>query len=597
MSVQTAVKTKREKGRPSLRWSLIVLILLCWVFPMMAVVGFSGYFTVQRSYAHVSDIVTFSVENATDIVRRDIDGIVDEALNASYTPDVRNAYSRYEEDGNMSGFYQSINTFLTQRYSRNQMIRAAYMLFPGVADSQYFYVYNPSLLSLPQQYQAFYTSGAAAQASGIFNTLGTDIAFVEAQGHLYVVRVLSLVSNKFSPYAILALEVNTDTLYESLQTMPYLTGATLYLNDTRLAVTGEPLAKTGEAEDTPLVQRASSRGQLSIMGEIQGKRFSLYYFTSANLYPLLNEMNTSLYVILAFAVLIVPLIAVVFVFFSRKVTRPIDQLVSLAGVIEEGEFGAQLEAETLGSAEFSLLGTRLNAMSARLENQFERIYREELALRDARIKALQSQINPHFLGNTLEIINWEARLAGNVKVSRMLESLSTMLEAALDRRHRPLIHLSEEMMYVNAYLYIIGERLGKRLTIQADIDEALLDWYVPRLILQPIVENAVEHGISARQTGRLTIRAFQSAPEWMTLEVENDSPLTPGDEANIQRLLSADAGAEEDPSGNIGIRNVHQRLRIIYGPKSGLTIKNTKNAHTVSSICIHHLQEPQDNAR
>lgn len=70
------------------------------------------------------------------------------------------------------------------------------------------------------------------------------------------------------------------------------------------------------------------------------------------------------------------------------------------------------------------------------------------------------------MNNTLEIINWEARLSDNVKVSRMIEALSTMLDAAMDRKGRPIVHVSEEMMYVDAYLYIISERLGKRLTIK-----------------------------------------------------------------------------------------------------------------------------------
>ena len=93
-------------------------------------------------------------------------------------------------------------------------------------------------------------------------------------------------------------------------------------------------------------------------------------------------------------------------------------------------------------------------MSARLQYQIDKIYTEELALKDARIMALQAQINPHFLNNALEIINWEARINENYKVSRMIENLSVMLEATMDRRHRRFITLEEEMSYVEAYLFI-----------------------------------------------------------------------------------------------------------------------------------------------
>ena len=113
-------------------------------------------------------------------------------------------------------------------------------------------------------------------------------------------------------------------------------------------------------------------------------------------------------------------------------------------------------------------------MSERLKYQFDHIYEEEIALRDARIMALQSHINPHFMNNTLEIINWEARLGGNEKVSRMIEALATLMDAAMDRKKRTLVPLSEEMIYVNAYLYINSARFGKRLTVVKELDESIM---------------------------------------------------------------------------------------------------------------------------
>lgn len=593
---------KKSKKMPSLQWSLIFLIVGCWMLPMLLMVAISGYLTSQKTYAHVSDIVSFSVENTVDSVRRDLDNIVDDMLGASYVPDVRNAYTQYERaeanaaqnhEQNLFELHSVITTFLSRTYSRNQLIRASYMLFPS-APGKEFYANNPATTVFPD-YLAFYQNGADKKALELMSTLGSDIAFFQQEGRLYAVRMLTVMENKFNPYAVLAVEIDQAQLCKALHNLPTLSDITLYLNDTPIVALGQQLSASPAAGASPR-QANLGQGQLLVYGSLNSSRFSLQYYGQGSLQPMLKEMGSASRVVILLAALAVPLIAAVFYFFYRKVTRPIDTLIHFAGIIEEGEFGAQLRPVELGSKEFAHLGSQMNAMSARLEDQFERIYREELALRDARIKALQSQINPHFLGNTLEIINWEARLAGNVKVSRMLEALSTMLEAVLDRRHRPLIHLSEEMMYVNAYLYIIGERLGKRLEVRVDVDQSLLDWYVPRLILQPIVENAVEHGISTRQTGTIVIRAVRQDDEWMTLEVDNDSPMTPEDEENVRQLLEI-SSHDESSSHNIGIRNVHQRLRIIYGPKSGLTIKTTKIGHTISSMCIHYLQEPQDNAR
>lgn len=598
-----ANKPAKPKRTRSLRWSLILLILICWVLPLMLTVTVSGVITSQRTYQHVSDIVSSSVENAVDILQRDLDGTVSSSLSISYVPTVREAYTQYQKDDNVRTFYNEVNQYLTQEYTRNPMISSAHMVFPGI-ESNFSYlsgnsitVYNHSVTNFVDA-RAFYANGGLEATLQLFPSLDTDIAFVQTDGCLYQVRLLSLLQNRFTPYAILVMEINLPELYKSLQSLPWLSDATISLNDGQAT-----LVPFGEQVNQPSIvdtgrHHLQREGDIMLLyGSVKSERFSLQYHVRANLRPLLGEMRSSLITILLTALLIFPMVAVVLAFFYRKVTRPIAKLSGFAGHIEEGEFGIQIDTGRLGSPEFGTLGTQMNVMSARLQDQFERIYREELALRDARIKALQSQINPHFLGNTLEIINWEARLSGNVKVSAMLEALSTMLEAVLDRRHRPMVHLSEEMMYVNAYLYIIKERLGKRLTVKQEIDPALLDWYVPRLILQPIVENAVDHGIANRSRGTIIIRAVAIDDEWMQLQVINDSPLQPEDEERIKLLLSEDYDATDETSGNIGIRNVHQRLRILYGPKSGLIIENDKTKRTISSMCIHVNQEPQENAR
>lgn len=194
-------------------------------------------------------------------------------------------------------------------------------------------------------------------------------------------------------------------------------------------------------------------------------------------------------------------------------TGPIGSLIRAYHMLEEGNFGYQIERDA-NSQEFEYLEEAFNQMSARLQYQIDKIYTEELALKDARIMALQAQINPHFLNNALEIINWEARINENYKVSRMIENLSVMLEATMDRRHRRFVTLAEEMSYVEAYLFIISQRLGERLKVEKDVDESLFQMKVPRLIIQPIIENAVEHGINGQAEGRIAVRICRRRTGW-----------------------------------------------------------------------------------
>lgn len=175
---------------------------------------------------------------------------------------------------------------------------------------------------------------------------------------------------------------------------------------------------------------------------------------------------------------------------------------SYQGILEFWEQDAELVKECAAKLDTAIGFVR---NQGRLKYQFDHIYEEELALEDARIMALQSHINPHFMNNTLEIINWEARLAGNDKVSEMISSLGTLLDAALDRKKQPEVPLKEELTYVKAYLFIMKERFGKRLEVTLEIPEELYQEKVPRLILQPVIENAIAHGVQVQGTGKVRI--------------------------------------------------------------------------------------------
>ena len=212
-------------------------------------------------------------------------------------------------------------------------------------------------------------------------------------------------------------------------------------------------------------------------------------------------------------------------------------------------------------------------MSAELKNQFERSYQEQQALQQARIKALQSQINPHFLNNTLEVINWEARLSGDEKVSEMIEALSVMLNAALGRDGRSRIPLREELSYVDAYLYIISQRLGERLQISREVDETLLEAMVPRLSLQPLVENAVEHDLTQHHGGALDLRVYRNGG-LIVLETEHDGTMRQEDLESIRSLMDS-AVVDNEISGQVGLRNVKQRLELLYGPDGRLTVEQS----------------------
>lgn len=178
-------------------------------------------------------------------------------------------------------------------------------------------------------------------------------------------------------------------------------------------------------------------------------------------------------------------------------------------------------------------------------------------------------------------------MAGNKKVCQMIDALAIMLDAAMDRGGNSIISVKEELFYIDAYLYIISQRFGDRLTVIRDIAPEVLSAEVPRMILQPIVENAIEHGISQIARGSMLIRLYRRE-EQLVLDVENDGAVSFRDQETIEALLQWDGKEQLSNLGStrIGIRNVNQRLKILYGPDSGLSIREFEPGKVRSRIVL-----------
>lgn len=586
-----------------LNWYVMALTLVCWILPIILMLGAFVWYVNDNMKKSVLEMSTVSVENAARLSTVRLEEASNLALDASYNPALKNAWSEYnaarDEQSNKEFLQMTLSnttrSFLSLKYGDNVNIAMSMVTYyTDDLFSVYYYDTSRYTYALRKSYQRADENGISAeryiQSRAPFET--DDIHFFEIHGDLYLAR--NLVDINYKPYALLVLQLEQKAIFESFKNLSSVQSVTVAFGEAVIPVIGEPM----DISAWPLALQADTDGtmqgnQLFLSGEKRFSRNEMQYYCTNDFELLWGQDITGFLLMGTIAVLAIIMMSAFMFTFFRRITRPLGLLAKASQRVEAGEFGAEVDVRQMRGAEMQYVGEQFNHMSNQLHRQFEQLYREELALRDARIMALQSQINPHFLGNTLEVINWEARLAGNVKVSAMLEALSTILEATMDRRHRSTILLSEELHYVNAYLTIITQRLGRRLTVERQIDETLLDEMVPRLVMQPILENAVEHGIGNHPYGTIIIRAHKEDENWMVLEVENDQPLTDKDAENIHRILSEDEAPTGTGSTRLGIRNVHQRLKIIYGEESGLAIKNDKNNHTVSSMRIRLVQPQQ----
>ena len=560
-----------KQSKISLKFGLTTTIVICWLVPILIVIALGGALFERNNRTRLQQELDSSASYALHQVQLQLEDAISESKTMSYDGIVRSAYRRYQQDGNIAALYRSINDYLSQNFSRSTRYQAVFIDFwdESVGADSYLISSGTIGYNLLQTCQE-----ATPRILEVMGDADTNICFLLIDGHLYMAR--NLLDSHFNPYASVVMVLEPSVLFQPLYTIPRLQGIRMNIDGTMFSY----------ASGSGLVPGEHAQGDIGYEITVDGHAVSFsaeldeYDMWEGN--PWLSRAAFS------GALMVLPLLVVIIFLFRYHVSRPIEILAEANKLVQSGQRGYEI-TQNPPNAEFAKLYAHFNSMSAELQSQFERSYQEQQAAQRAQIKALQSQINPHFLNNTLEIINWEARMAENDRVSAMIEALSTMLSASLDRDGRPQITLREELGYVDAYLYIIRERLGERFLVHQQIDQALMDQMIPRLILQPIVENAVEHDITSRRGGNLWVRALRDETH-MILEVEHDGTMTEADREKICLLLS---GSDTD-RGRVGLRNVHQRLKLIYGAEGNLGVAQTDHG-TVMARIIFPLEPARQN--
>ena len=576
---------KSPKNGFSLKWGLVAIMAICWVVPITAILLYSSYTLNNNVQDRLRDTIATSVNIAFQQTQDNISGAMAASRESSYNDTINDAYRQYLDDKDHVALYSTVNSYLLQQYGYDDNFNATLLFFTAEPDTIY-YVSNRTdsreIDSLKQYQNSFHS-----RVLEIYPQMGTQIRFLNEGNRLYMVR--NIMDSRFQPYAVIVMECDQNVLYESIRSIVWVQRAAVDIDDNTYVVTGEDGNWT-EGGDGIWFDAKSSLYTIRESAKLSGHKLRLSVVSDSAL--LTDELPDFVNLLPLMAIFGVLLFMLVLWAYYHYVSNPMDALVHAAGRMESGERGYTVKALP-GSREFRYLTERFNGMSAQLKYQFERNNEEQLALQDARVSALRSQINPHFLNNTLEAISWAARMAEDTKVCRMIEALSTMLDAAMARGGRARDTVKQELVYADAYLYILSERLGDRLTIRKEIAPETLNALVPCLILQPIVENAFDHGIALQQRGEIVIRT-RIQQDVLVIEVENDGHMTEADKRKVSRLLDWDGNDGGDDSREyIGIRNVNRRLKILYGEDGELSIAQAGERRVLARIVIPHVEYDQ----
>ncbi len=360
-----------------------------------------------------------------------------------------------------------------------------------------------------------------------------------------------------------------------------------------VASTNEEAMKDGISEN-PHFKQALTGTSGNYVENIDGKQSFIVYRSSdqgfkyiqvysySNMVKQINTMYKRILLLSAAGLIVFLLVSYLLV---RSIVKPIGSLVNQMASVKAGNLKAKIKES--GPVETYVLGVTFNEMVSQLKSSIQEIEDKETQKRLAEIASLQSQINPHFLLNTLNTIKLMASISNAVNIQKMTEALTKLLSSAFNRGGM-YTTLEEEIKLLDYYVQIMKIRYGDQFDIRYDIDAETSSIRILKLLLQPIVENAIIHGLHERETrGLIQVSGETRRMDCQIVIRDNGRGMNP---ELMRKLLDSKESNVQESFNGIGLKNVHDRLRLNYGPAYGITIESEQNEGTTVTVVLPNLR-------
>ncbi|WP_460049071.1 sensor histidine kinase [Thermoanaerobacter brockii] len=276
------------------------------------------------------------------------------------------------------------------------------------------------------------------------------------------------------------------------------------------------------------------------------------------------------------ALLSLVIAALISLYFSYSISQPIIKLATEMKKVEKGNFNISVEENWGG--EIGVLYSSFNYMIKRINELIHEVYLSKIKEKDAELKALQAQINPHFLYNTLDTVNWLAVKHNVPEISKIVNSLASILRYSINKGN-DVTTVENELKHVESYITIQKIRFKDKFEVSFNIDKRVLHYKTIKLILQPLVENAIIHGIETYEgKGKILINGYLDGEKIVFEVINNGNPI---DLDLVNKLLDSPA----DDKDSYGIQNVNERIKLYYGEEYGLYYQAI-DSNTVARIVI-----------
>jgi two-component system sensor histidine kinase YesM len=568
--------------RTSLKYRLLLYFLILVILPT-SIISVTIY---NESYQTITENINVSVQKNLNMVEtillkkfEEMDGIAEsiylnpdmlEILSAEHPTD---QVSTVNELANLN---KIIDGYRVTGGPQTQFAPKLYML-DRPEYLQYNFSRNVSTISQIEQ-EAWYTK---LPPKALYSIAGL-YAHSSATGTSYTIKLakrLFGLNNVIIPYVgLLTIDADIDDFNDILVGLKPSKNSSILIMDSNATVIVSPdLSMLNQSLATaPYIQnirkqqdRTGSFGE-NIQDEsmlVSYKQIGSLGWTVVSVSPI-TDLNGKLisfrkvmYAVLALCMVLAFVIALLL---SGNITNPIRKFIKSMSYAQEGNFDIQIQYKR--KDEFTYLFSEYNKMILQIKELINKLYVSEIKKKEAELKALQAQINPHFLYNTLDSINWIA-LRNNVPdISHMVTSLSDFFRYSLSKG-RSIIPIEDELRQVESYLSIQQVRFKERLEYAIEVEPEVYGHFTVKLILQPLVENSLLHGIEKRRgKGKISIRAYK-AQDQIVIEISDN-----GIGANVSELnamLQGDYGSGK----SFGMINVDQRIIQVFGDGWGIHYK------------------------
>ncbi|MBB3113981.1 two-component system sensor histidine kinase YesM [Paenibacillus phyllosphaerae] len=416
-------------------------------------------------------------------------------------------------------------------------------------------------------YQSFLTAGE--ETGYAVNTEHVSMAF-----H----KVLRSIATR-EPQAVLSFYFNPKSMEAMMKDVPLTEGEhVLLLDPSHKLFYADDLPFYADAADAELTTQLTSNVEAQFNWDMEDERYMVVHNAGQvegwslvkpipyrEIYEAATKTRNVSYLIgVLFLVIAVILVALT----ANAITMPLGRLSVQMRRFSEGTFDAA--APVKGRDEIAYLTRRFNHMVVRTNELINERYKMKLVEKNAMLKALEAEINPHFLYNALQAISTKALKAGTDDVADMVDALALTLRYCISGKD--IVQAHEELQHIERYLALQKARFGSRLHVVTEWDGMLHDLRIPKLSLQTLVENAIKHGVERVSSPVTVLIQARAEDEQAVIVVEDDGPgLTPARLAEVQRQLAA--GWDERETDSIGLHNLHTRLKLLYGDTANLTIE------------------------